>query len=312
MSFLNVASYLFSLLVIWFGAGLIISSVDKLSKKWKVSSFAVSFFLLGLLTSIPEFAVGLTSISKNNSEIFVGNLIGGVVVIFLFIIPLLAIFGKGIKLNSQLNDKNLLTSFIVMLAPAFLIMDRRVTNFEGALLIGLYFYLFYVIQTRKGVLDNDHGSTLHRRYYSYVDILKILLGVGLVFVSSNTIVDGTLYFAAVFNVPAFYISLIALSLGTNIPEISIAVRSIYSGKKDIAFGDYVGSAAANTLLFGFFTILNSGEVITVNNFTKTFVMIAIGLGLFYYFSRSKHDISRKEGIILFLLYFIFTSLELLG
>ncbi|MBM3209042.1 sodium:calcium antiporter [Candidatus Shapirobacteria bacterium] len=309
---LNIFIYAISFIAVWFGAGLIIAAVDKLSKKIRVSSFALSFFVLGLLTSIPEFAVGLTAISENNPEIFAGNLIGGIVVIFLLIIPLLAIFGNGVKLNSQLNDKNLLFSFIVMLAPTFMVLDRKVSNWEGIVLIGLYAFLFYFIQKNKGVLDNGHAEVLHARSYSFIDILKIILGIALVFVSSNLIVDRTIYFANAFNISAFYISLIVLSLGTNIPEISLGVRSVISGKKDVAFGDFVGSASANTLLFGLFTLLNSGEVITASNFINTLLLLAFGLGLFYYFTRSKHDVSRKEGFILFGFYCFFVVVELFG
>lgn len=306
----NTLIYLASFAVIWLGAGLAVSSVDRISKKLGASSFAVSFFVLGILTTIPELAVGLSAVSEGNPEIFVGNLIGGIVVIFLLIIPLLAIFGKGIKLNSQLSDRNLLLFFGVALAPAFTVIDRKVTSLEGLLLVGLYFGLFYFIQRGKGILNNGPVNILDTRSYSFIDILKVLLGVGLVFVSGNIIVDKTLYFADTFNISAFYIGLIVLSLGTNVPELSIALRSVVSRKKDIAFGNYIGSAAANTLLFGFLTVLNSGEVITVSNFAQTFMVIALGLGLFYHFTRSKHDISRKEGFTLLALYFIFLLVEL--
>src|SRR4030042_5741949 len=101
-----VISYFLSFFVIWYGAGLIISAVDKISKKSNISKFAVSFFILGLLTSTPELAVGINSIADHDPEIFVGNLLGGIIVIFLLIVPILAIMGNGIKLAHQLNSKN--------------------------------------------------------------------------------------------------------------------------------------------------------------------------------------------------------------
>ncbi len=101
-----------------------------------------------------------------------------------------------------------------------------------------------------------------------------------------------------------------LSLGTNLPELSLAVRSVLSGKKDIAFGDYIGSAAANTLLFGIFTILNDGEVLTADNFLITFLFILFAVVSFYFFSRSKNEISIKEGFILISVYLLFIIVEL--
>ncbi len=301
--------YIFSFVVIWFGSGMIVSSVDKLARKLEVSSFAFSFFVLGILTTIPELSVGLAALNKKNPEIFVGNLIGGVIVIFFFIIPLLAIFGNGIKLSSQLKTKNLLLVFVVMLAPVFFIMDKKLGQPEGAVLLGLYSLLFYFIQKEKGVLDNGYGRVLSFKSFSLIDLAKILIGIGLVFVASRFIVEKTLYFAQIAKVSSFYFSLVVVSLGTNLPELSLGVRSIVSRKKQVAFGGYIGSAAANTLLLGFLTIIGPGEIFTANGFTKLFIIIFLGFGLFFYLSRSKNDISRKEGFILLLLYVVFIILE---
>src|SRR3989344_8659371 len=100
--FLNLLIYIFSFLLIWFGAGLVIAGIEQFSKKLKLSSFTVSFFVLGILTSIPEFAVGMTAIATGDSQIFIGNLLGGIPIIFLLIIPILAFFGKNLKLNHTL------------------------------------------------------------------------------------------------------------------------------------------------------------------------------------------------------------------
>lgn len=310
MIFLQILVLLGSFITIWYGSGLIVSSVSKFTKKIKISSFAFSFLVLGLLTSIPEFAVGMTAVSENKPEIFIGNLIGGIPVLFLFIIPLLAIFGKGIALKNKIEPRTLFFSFIVMVLPAFFVIDKKVTNIEAVVMIGSYLALLYSIQRKKGILDSENSNILHRKSYSIMDILKILYGVGLVFVASHYIVDGTQFFAQQFNVSAFYISLILLSLGTNLPEFSLAIRSVVSGNKDVALGDYVGSGAANTLLFGFFTILINGNVLTVNHFLPAFILVSSGLSLFYFFARSKDMISQKEGAALLCVYIIFLILEL--
>lgn len=305
---LPILIYLFSFLVIWFGSGLIVSSVEKFSRKLKVSPFAFSFFVLGILTTIPELSVGLIAISRGDPEIFVGNLIGGVIVIFFLIIPLLAIFGNGIRLTSQLKTKNLLLAFVVMIAPVFFVMDKKLSRSEGTALLGLYLLLFYFIQKEKGILDNGHKEALSLKSFSVIDLAKILAGIGLVIAASRFVVEKTLYFAQIFNVSTFYLSLIAVSLGTNLPELSVGIRSIISKKKQVAFGNYIGSAAANTLLLGFLTVIGPGDIFTVNGFTKLFIIIFLGFGLFFYLSRSKNDISRKEGFLLLLLYLAFIIL----
>ncbi len=309
--FAHLLIYSVSFLLIWQGSGMIIQSVHAFSRKLKFSPFAVSFILLGLLTSVPEFSVGLQSVSERNPEIFIGNLIGGITVLFLFIIPLLAIFGKGISLKHELDIKTLAATLGVILAPSALILDGYVSNIEGFVMICLYITLLLIIERKHGIFDKENAKLLSTKVYSPKDFLKLIFGIGLVFVSSTLIVEKTLFFAELINIPAFYISLIVISLGTNLPEISIAIRAVISGKRDIAMGDYMGSAAANTLFFGVFTILSHGEVLTVGNYLTTFMFISTALFLFFVFSATKKYISQLDGLMLLIVYFIFLVLEFL-
>jgi len=302
--------YVLSFFAIWFGASLIIKSVDKIARKLRISSFAISFFVLGLFTSVPETAVGINAVINHNPEVFVGTFLGGTVVIFLLIIPVLAILGKGVTINHDLDKKTLLGLLAVIAAPGLVVIDHKVTNPEGIFLILSYMIIFFFIERKHGVLEQHQIDVLSVKAYSFLDVAKVALGMGIVFVSSQFIVSQTLIFARLFDVPAFYLSLIVLSIGTNLPELSLAVRAIMSGKKDIAFGDYLGSAAANTLLFGVFTLINDGEVFTFSSFLFTFLFMVSGLGLFYFFSRSKKDISRKEGLVLLAVYIAFLLYEI--
>lgn len=174
-----------------------------------------------------------------------------------------------------------------------------------------YLGLVYLIQRKNGIFDKNNEKLLNLKEYSYKDLLKIFLGLGIIFVSSNQIVDKTMYFAGILNISAFYIGLIVIALGTDLPELTLAVRSVISGKKELAMGDYIGAAAISTFLFGVFTILHSGEVITVTNFFITFIFIGTALGLFYFFSHSKQYISRKNGLMLFGIYLLFVTIELI-
>jgi len=308
--FVNTLLYVLAFFFIWFGAGLIVSSASKFSSKLRLSPFAFSFIFLGILTSTPEFSVGLQAVASNRPEIFVGNLLGGIVVLFLVIIPLLAVFGNGISLKNELDNKTLLITLGIILTPSLFILDKKVTTLEGAMLVFLYLVLLFFVERKNGIFDRSNEQLFNIKAYSYKDILKMLLGIGIVFVSSSLIVDKTTYFAGIFNISAFYISLFVIALGTNLPELSLAVRSVISRKREIAMGDYMGSAAANTLLFGIFTLLHGGEVLTVSNFAVTFLFITAALSLFYLFFHTKNYISRGNGLALLGIYVIFVIVEL--
>ena len=311
MMIFRIIFYLASFLIIWYCSGIIIRSVENLAHRLKISPFTMSFFVLGILTSIPEFSVGVNSIINNTPDIFVGNLLGASLIIFIFIIPLLAVFGGGVKLVHQLSENNLIFSLLVVAAPVFLIADNLLTRTEGVFLILIYVILFYFIEKKDGLMGI---KILKKKFFNknlFVETIELLLSALVIFLASRYVVTETVYFSDQFKVSQFLISLIVLSIGTNLPEISLAVRSIFKGKSEIALGDYLGSAAANSLFFGLFTLFNGKRVnLSVYSF-RVLLLTLLGLGVFYIFSRSKKNISIREGKILLLIYVLFIVSEVL-
>lgn len=307
---INIILYLVSFFLIWYASGIIINALSRFAERLKLSSFAVSFFILGILTSIPELSVGINAILEKRPGIFIGNLLGASLILFILVIPLLAVLGNGVKMMHQLASDHLIFALLVVAAPIFLIADNTLTRTESIFLILMYFILFYYIEKKNGLLGKAKEIIKLVDKHTIEDVIEVLLASVIVFITSQYIVDQTIYFSQLFNISTFLISLIVLSLGTNLPELSLAIRSVLEGKREVALGDYLGSAAANTLLFGIFTFLN-GERINVESYSyKTMIMMLFGLGLFYFFSRSKQDISRREGKILILVYITFLLVEI--
>src|SRR3990167_1343263 len=156
----DLAIYITSFFVIWAGSGLIVSAVSKLSQRLHVPAFLVSFVVLGILTSTPEMAVGLSAVSSGTPSIFVGNLLGGIPVIFLLIIPLLAILGRGIKLNHGLGQNSILLALAIAVAPFVAVLDHEVNNQEGVILIGAYFVVVLLLH-RNNVVTKHNVNQLN-------------------------------------------------------------------------------------------------------------------------------------------------------
>ncbi len=311
MIIFRVLLYFTSFFVIWYCSGIIIKSVENIAQRFRVTPFAMSFFVLGILTSIPEFSVGINSIINNTPDIFIGNLLGASLIIFIFIIPILAVFGSGVRLVHQLNENNLIFSLLVVASPVFLIADNVLTRTEGVFLIIIYFILFYFIEKRHGLMEiqKEKKQFLNKNFFE--DIIGLLIAGAVLFLTSRYLVTETVYFSSVLKISQFIISLIVLSIGTNLPEISLAISAVISGKNEVALGDYLGSAAANTFLFGLFTLLNGKRVnVGIYSFRILFLTL-LGLGIFYFFSRSKNNISKNEGKILLLIYLLFILSQIL-
>lgn len=308
---LQTIIYIVCFFLVWIGAGLVVSPISDLSKSWRLPRFIISFFLLGILTSLPEITISTIAILNNDPVIVAGNLLGGVIVMFLGVIPLLGLVGNGVKMPTQLNKKQLIITLLVVVAPAFLTADQKIGQYEAIFLILLYLSLFVMFSFKQSFFEKIKTGIISRKKNSMGHLFKIVLGVSILIGASNQIVNSTLFFADMFKISPFFVSLIVVALGTNIPEISIVFRSVLSGKKDIALADYLGSASANTLLLGIFTLMHGETIQLPNHFFQRFSFLAVGLILFFFFARSRNTLSRKESAILLSLYLGFIMFEML-
>lgn len=307
---LHTVIYIICFILVWMGAGLVVSTISKLAKSWKISPFIVSFFLLGSLTSLPEVTIGSLAVLGDDPTIFVGNLLGGVIIIFLAIIPLLGIVGNGVKMPRQISQPQMLLTLLVVVAPALLTADQIINQWEAVLLLLLYGTLFVFFAVKQSLFAKVQSTLTRHASRNIWLLLKVAIGVVLLVGASQQIINSTLFFAEAFTISPFFISLIVVSLGTNIPELSLIVRAVLSGKKDIALADYLGSATANTLLFAIFTLWHGKTIILPNHFLQRFAFLGTGLVLFFFFAKSKDTLSRKESLVLFSLYIGLVLFEL--
>lgn len=309
---IRIIAYIALFGFIWLGAGIILASVSRLAERMRISSFAFAFFVLGILTSMPELSLGLNAIGDKQPGIFVGNLLGGILAMFLLIIPVLAIVGKKIEFTNRLEGKFLLTNLMIVAAPALLLVDGRLVNVEAYLLIFLYLILFYIIQARQNIIKraSEYFRKIKDKNVFAGDLTNLIVGLAIIFFASRYLVGLTTYFSVEFGVSPFLISLLFLSIGTNLPEMAIGVRSVLSGKKEVALGDYIGSASANVLLLGILTLVNGGEVATNGAFLPVLIFTVLGLATFFVMAQAGGNLSRKEGAILLSFYVLFIISEL--
>lgn len=306
----HIIIYLLSFAGIWIGSGLAISAVERLSKILRVSSFALSFIILGLFTSVSEFSVGVNSIIEQDPEIYVGNLIGASIVLFMLIIPLLAITGKKINISKEFQGFNLPASLVVVSLPVVLSMDGKITRIDSVIAVLLFAFLVLAIQSKKGLFHNMKKINSQSKVKVGKELLRIIFGVVLIFIASKFVVEQTLYFSQVLHISPFVISLLFIAIGTNVPELSFVIRSAFMKDNQVAFGDYVGSASVNTLLFGILALIFGKTIFLTNSYMISLYFLIFGLLAFYYFARTKNSISRIEGLFLLCMYLTFIATEL--
>jgi cation:H+ antiporter len=301
--------YGLAFVLLWVGSGIVVAAITKISHILRMSSFVASFFILGFFTSITEIMVGINAYLNNASEIFVGNLIGSSAVIFLFIIPLLAVIAKNISFNHSFEFSDLVTAICVVGLPSILTLDNQITVIDGLLCVATYLYFVFTQENKHRSLNKlVHINLKNLNLYS--NLGQILVAMAIIFIGSNILVNQTRELGHLLGISPYVISVLVISVGTNIPELSIAIRALLSKKKDVALGDYIGSATLNTLELGTLSMLGLRPV-PAEGSNYSILAFLLGLAVFIYYAKENNSISRLEGLIILACYVSFIAYELL-
>ena len=304
----HLLTYFLAFVCIWIGSGLAIKSVERLSRTLQISSFTVSFLVLGLFFFLSELSVGVNAVIENDPEIYVGNLIGASIVLFMLIVPLLAIAGMSIRIPKEFQGFNLPASLVVVALPVILAMDGAVGKVDSVISLFLFGLLVISVQAKKGLIDHLKNFN-QSKVKVEKELLRIALGVVVIFIASKFVVEQTMYFSEFLHVSPFLMSLLLVAVGTNIPELSLVVRAMFMRNHQVAFGDYIGSAVFNTFLLGVLTLIYGKPVLLTNSYAVSLVFLVVGLLVFYFFAKTKNTISRGEGLCLLGLYGLFLFVE---
>lgn len=307
----HILLYITGFIGIWIGAGVAITSVEKMAHKLRLSSFLVSFLVLGFFTSISEISVGINAVLSDDPGIFVGNLIGASIVLFLLVIPLLALVGHAITINKEVRGTNLILPLVVVAIPVLLSLDGTVSRIDAVIAVVLFVISALVIEQRRGFVKSVATLSQFKNLSVAQELLKIIVGSLIIYGSSWLVVNQTHYFSVLLGLSDFFISLMIIGIGTNLPEMSLIVRSLFMKSNQVAFGDYLGSASFNSFLYGILTLWHGKPIYLNNSYAVSLGFLIVGLVLFYIFAKSKHSISKLEALGLFSLYVAFFLVEVL-
>lgn len=300
-----------SFVIIWFSAGYLIETANKAAKKAGISSFIYSFFVLGSLTSSTEIAVSINSLADKVPAISVGNLIGGVNLLFLVIIPIFCLLNGRLLMKTVLNSKLLFLLLAFVGLGGLFLSDGKLRVYEGFVIIIAYFGI--LSQTEE---FPSNPAVLKASAYKYINfftqnfvLVKMLGTTLLIIIFANYLVESFVYLSEQFGISRFILSYLFLTLGTNMPEIMIGLRAIYKGAGDVALGNYLGSAVTNILLLGVVIVISDGIDIK-SGYVMISIITVLTVILFYVFSYSERSLNKKESIFLILLYLFSLAFEI--
>ena len=147
-----------------------------------------------------------------------------------------------------------------------------------------------------------------------MDILILIIGLALILLGANYLVDGASAIAKKAGLSDFIIGMTIVGIGTSTPEMVVSFASAIKGNADIAVGNVLGSNLFNTLMILGITALFYPIRLTSNNVKKdipfallaAFVLCTFGCST-WLDNTTVNTISRVGGILLLSLFGVFMA-----
>lgn len=298
-------------LVLAGAAGVVISSTVSLARRYGLTSFTVGFLLLGLATSTTELFVAIGSVVDGVPQLSAGNLIGGSILLLSFLMGISSVIAGSITLDHGLSLREIVLSSAVVAAPAFVLWDGAATRIDGAFLLGMYLLHGFLLKKDEDRLHGFAAKKRKQRGLTY-DLTMLIVGLAALAVAARAIVTSAETLTASFHIPTFVFGLLLLSLGTNLPELALAVQASLQHKRGVAFADFLGSSAANTLILGLLALVMPFSIVPREKLYFS-LMLLLGVALYFVWALSSgRTITRKEGVGLLFFYALFLVYELSG
>ena len=131
----------------------------------------------------------------------------------------------------------------------------------------------------------------------FIAALLLIIGLALLFMSGNWLVDGAVSLARALNLSSVVIGAVVLGFGTSAPELVVSTIAAWRGNPALGVGNIVGSNVANLTL-----VLGSAGLITAVNLTPSVIrreapLSTISVALFALFVVDGR-LSRTDGVFL--------------
>ena len=297
---MNLIFLFIGLVLLIFGAEIIIRGSVSLGKKLKVSLFAIGVVIVAGGTSLPELASSINAVITNHADLAVGAVIGSNIANLILVMAATSFLIPISNINqNQINQ----AWFNIGLAIILLIMSYLILPFNylfGILSICLLFIIMFM-QVKQGSLDvsevQEKGD-----YSLFISIIFIVGGILLLIYGSDLFVESAINIANQLNIPEAIIGVSLVAFGTSLPELVVGILSAIRKKVDFALGNVLGSNIYNVLgvlgVSSFFGNFSIPRVIgSLDLLFMLFVTLMI-LGFMIFLKR----IGRTYGTIGLLLY----------
>ena len=293
------------LLLLLVGSNLLVTSTENTAKRFSISGFYASFFMIGVATSAPEIFISIESAIRNKTILAIGNTFGSNIsnIALVFCVSIALIRGKLNKNNLPIKP---FTSMVALSLIAFLLMyfDEIFDIKDSVILIILFIFSLYFFKSPDEIKSSDTNN-----YSSLMSLLVYLVfSLGMLIYGSFYFISGATQIATFLGISAYTIGLTLTALGTSLPELAASIQSARKGKVDFIVGNIIGSNIFNiAIAMSLAGIISSADIDT-SDIVRDILMLSFCSLALYFIIRSNSMFRTVYSVILVITYFLYLIL----
>ncbi|MDD5290917.1 MAG: hypothetical protein PHZ04_02255 [Patescibacteria group bacterium] len=278
-----------------------VRNIKYIASVLKIRLFAFGI-LLGLVTTLPELSVGINATANGVASLSVGNLLGGIIVIFGLILGASLLLNRQIVTDGKL--KVLIPEVAVMFSPILFGLDGSYGLLDGLAMAGLYLGLIFYLYRTNHSFGASHLEMIDKNKITRA-VLVSIAGIIFILLASHWIVKITLDLLNYINVSKLVIGVLIFSIGTNLPEITITIMSWRKKTSELSLSHLLSSAFTNVLILGILASIRPITFVIGPAYWALVIFMGLILILFLFFYYSHKKMDRREGLILLSVYILF-------
>jgi len=303
--FTAVLAVVVGLALLMLAADRLVVSAVRVSHALGIPAILIGALVVGLGTSIPELLVsGLAGVT-DEVDIAMANVVGSNIANVTLVLGVAALVGP-VRARLQTLRREGVLMLAAVLGLTAVLLDQQVEAWEGSLLLlGMGFALYLMIKwsmadvASESRIGQEVDDTVGAGERSLA--VEITLGLGALAVtvfSANLLLEGSLDIGEELELSDAFLGVL-LGIGTSLPELATALASIRRSESDLVIGNVLGSNLFNSL-----AVVGPGVLLDLGA-TSLWIMVGAAV-LAGVMSRMRHELVRREGLLLILVFAAFT------
>ena len=308
---LNILLLVVGFVILIKGADFFVDDASSTAQNFKVSKMLIGLTIIAFGTSAPEFAISMQSLAKGSTDMLLGNVIGSNIMNILLILGVAAVI-HPIKIKENTIKRELPFCMLISTLLVVLFLDNKLTGGvvnqitrSDAIIILLFFsifiyYLFNLAKQEKKKKENEKA-----KFKLGKSLLFVAIGLVGIILGSNMVVNNASSIAVKLGWSDRLIALTIIAFGTSLPELVTTIVSSKKKEQELLLGNIVGSNIFNMCIVLGIPVALYGTITPVSfNYIDLAVLVGSSFLLFI-FSKTSRTITRFEGILMLLTFFVY-------